>query len=40
MGLYLEVTYWMSEKERALRDRGRGIKLSLRKCLNPDAGKD
>ena len=40
MGLYLEVTYGMSEKERALRDRGRGIKLSLRKCLNPDAGKD
>ena len=35
MGLYLKVTYWMSEKEHALRDRGRDMKLGLSKCLGP-----
>lgn len=39
MSLYLEVTYWMSGKEHALGERGRGIKLGLRKCSQEDMGR-
>ena len=39
MGLYLEVTCWTSGKEHALGERGRDIKLGLRKCFQADVGR-
>lgn len=39
MCLYLEVTYQMSGKVPALKDKGGGMKLSLRKCSQADVGR-